>query len=66
MHRDLKPGNILVTREGAGPEGRVCVIDFGIAKLIAEDDDESVTSTGEFLEPPLHEPRAALGRSHQA
>ncbi|MBL7194355.1 MAG: serine/threonine protein kinase [Pirellulales bacterium] len=49
VHRDLKPGNILVTREGAGPEGRVCVIDFGIAKLIAEDDDESVTSTGEFL-----------------
>ena len=49
VHRDLKPGNILVTREGAGPEGRVCVIDFGIAKLIAEDNDQSVTSTGEFL-----------------
>ena len=51
VHRDLKQGNILVTREGAGPEGRVCVIDFGIAKLIAEDNDKSVTSTGEFLGP---------------
>lgn len=49
VHRDLKPGNILVTSEGGGPDGRAVVIDYGIAKLLAADADESVTSTGEFL-----------------
>lgn len=49
VHRDLKPGNILVTLEGGSPNGRACVIDFGIAKLLADETDASVTSTGEFL-----------------
>jgi eukaryotic-like serine/threonine-protein kinase len=47
LHRDIKPGNILITREG-----RVKVADFGIGKLLEGTGD--LTRTGQMLGSPAY------------
>lgn len=43
VHRDLKPGNVLVD-----PTGQVKVIDFGVARLL-DADSAGYTETGQFV-----------------
>jgi serine/threonine protein kinase len=46
VHRDIKPGNILV-----GDDGRIKVADFGIAKSVT---DSTLTVTGQVLATPAY------------
>lgn len=54
IHRDLKPSNILITQPPE--EAVVKVIDFGIAKMFSEDDEEAsnLTTHGDLLGTPLY------------
>ena len=52
VHRDLKPSNILVTEDEHGTP-RVKLLDFGIARLI-EDDEEALTRTAHRLLTPAY------------
>ncbi|WP_196137243.1 serine/threonine-protein kinase [Aliikangiella sp. G2MR2-5] len=56
VHRDIKPSNILVTSEG-----KVRLVDFGIAKLIDEEKEQQLTQTGnQILTPGYAAPEQLL------
>ena len=54
IHRDLKPGNIMLTAGSAATtELEVKVIDFGLAKAIADAGGEGDLTHGEFVGTPI-------------
>lgn len=55
IHRDIKPSNIMLVNAEDGQEV-VKVIDFGIAKVMADDPDEALnlTATGDVFGSPLY------------
>jgi serine/threonine protein kinase len=61
IHRDLKPGNIMLTVE---PDGSttVKIVDFGIAKFVESNESQDLTRTGEVFGSPLYmSPEQCMG-----
>ncbi|HEY9791584.1 MAG TPA: serine/threonine-protein kinase [Candidatus Obscuribacterales bacterium] len=57
IHRDLKPGNIMLVTQQDKQKDSVKVLDFGVAKLAAaenETDQQRLTTTGEIFGSPVY------------
>ena len=55
VHRDVKPGNLMVVEEGSGAD-TLKVLDFGIAVFTAASRSRRLTQTGQIVGTPLYMP----------
>ncbi|MCB1554298.1 MAG: serine/threonine protein kinase [Xanthomonadales bacterium] len=58
LHRDIKPSNVFVDAEG-----RVKLLDFGIAKLLDDDEDAVTETAARALTPAYAAPEQLLGEA---
>ena len=62
IHRDVKPGNIMV--RGDGPHAVAVLCDFGIARHVDQTDDERITRAGMLVGTPHYmSPEQARGKT---
>jgi serine/threonine protein kinase len=69
IHRDIKPGNIMLLKQPDASGATVKIVDFGIAKLTADSDlaQQHLTSAGEVCGSPLYmSPEQGLGQDVDA
>lgn len=62
IHRDVKPGNVFLAEPHGGEPFRVCVLDFGIARIITEEDASTrLTAEQNPLSPAYASPEQLRG-----
>lgn len=62
LHRDLKPGNIMLVQEAEDDPILVKILDFGLAKLVDRDDQVSLSQVGAAMGSPAYmSPEQASG-----
>jgi len=65
IHRDLKPGNVMLTGPASGHPGLVKLLDFGLARRVelGEEHDTTLTMEGAILGTPAYmSPEQAQGK----